>query len=97
MEVEQTALDGVLILTPKRFGDPRGFFSESWNAKRQSDVGIDIDFDSGGHHTWTAFPSTTSCAGQASALWPWLFVRRGCGYPARITDFWAMGRRRAKL
>ncbi|UTH46294.1 dTDP-4-dehydrorhamnose 3,5-epimerase family protein (plasmid) [Loktanella salsilacus] len=44
MKIEQTALEGVLILTPKRFGDPRGFFSESWNAKRQSDAGVDIDF-----------------------------------------------------
>lgn len=31
MQIEQTPLDGVLLLTPRRHGDARGFFSESWN------------------------------------------------------------------
>lgn len=44
MEIEQTQLPGVLILTPRRFGDHRGFFSESWNRQRMVDAGIDIDF-----------------------------------------------------
>ncbi|MCJ9429765.1 dTDP-4-dehydrorhamnose 3,5-epimerase [Kordiimonas marina] len=33
MEVEETAIPGVFILTPKRFGDDRGFFSETFNQK----------------------------------------------------------------
>jgi dTDP-4-dehydrorhamnose 3,5-epimerase len=33
MHVEPTALDGVLIFTPKRFGDDRGFFMESFNQR----------------------------------------------------------------
>lgn len=33
MHVEHTALDGVLIFTPKRFGDDRGFFMESFNQR----------------------------------------------------------------
>lgn len=33
MKVTQTALPEVLILEPKVFGDERGFFMESWNAK----------------------------------------------------------------
>jgi len=33
MHVETTALDGVLIFTPKRFGDDRGFFMESFNQR----------------------------------------------------------------
>lgn len=31
MIIEQTELAGVLIITPDRHGDARGFFSESWN------------------------------------------------------------------
>ena len=49
MQVEQTKLDGVVILTPARFGDDRGFFSESWNQKRMQDAGINIDFVQDNH------------------------------------------------
>ena len=44
MKVEETELDGVLELTPQRFGDERGWFSESWNRNRFSDAGIDFDW-----------------------------------------------------
>jgi dTDP-4-dehydrorhamnose 3,5-epimerase len=33
MNVIQTAIPGLLILEPKVFGDARGFFMESFNAK----------------------------------------------------------------
>ena len=33
MQIETTALPGVLILTPRRFGDDRGFFAETWNRR----------------------------------------------------------------
>ncbi|WP_412508803.1 dTDP-4-dehydrorhamnose 3,5-epimerase [Roseovarius sp. SYSU LYC5161] len=49
MEIEQTALPGVLILTPARHGDNRGFFSESWNRRRMAEAGIDIDFVQDNH------------------------------------------------
>ena len=42
MQIEQTALPGVLLLTPPRFGDHRGFFSESWNKKRLEDAGLEM-------------------------------------------------------
>lgn len=37
MVVEQTALTGVLILTPRIFGDDRGFFFESFNTRAFSE------------------------------------------------------------
>lgn len=40
MEVQRTKLEGVLLLTPRRFGDDRGFFSESWNKRTLSDAGV---------------------------------------------------------
>lgn len=49
MLVEKTALDGVLILTPPRFGDNRGFFSESWNRAQAQAAGIAIDFVQDNH------------------------------------------------
>ena len=49
MQVEETKLPGVLILTPARFGDDRGFFSESWNSKRMAEAGLDYDFVQDNH------------------------------------------------
>lgn len=49
MKIEDTTLHGVKILTPARFGDARGFFSESWNRKRMEEHGIDLDFVQDNH------------------------------------------------
>jgi len=49
MKIEETALPGVAIITPARFGDHRGFFSESWNRARMAEAGIDIDFVQDNH------------------------------------------------
>ena len=49
MKVETTALDGVVILTPRRFGDDRGWFSETWNATRMAEAGLAIDFVQDNH------------------------------------------------
>ncbi len=49
MQINQTALEGILILTPRRFGDHRGFFSESWNRKVMADHGINYDFVQDNH------------------------------------------------
>lgn len=49
MKIERTPLDGVLVLTPVRFGDSRGFFSESWSRRRMAEAGLDIDFVQDNH------------------------------------------------
>ncbi|MEL6957357.1 MAG: dTDP-4-dehydrorhamnose 3,5-epimerase [Pseudomonadota bacterium] len=49
MKIETTTLEGVLILTPARHGDARGFFSESWNRARLAEQGIDVDFVQDNH------------------------------------------------
>lgn len=49
MKVEKTKLDGVVILTPQRFGDARGFFCESWNRKRMAEAGLDYDWVQDNH------------------------------------------------
>ncbi len=49
MQIEETALPGVLILTPRRFGDDRGFFAETWNRQRMEEAGITLDFVQDNH------------------------------------------------
>jgi dTDP-4-dehydrorhamnose 3,5-epimerase len=49
MNIEKTILPGVLILTPARHGDARGFFSESWNRAKMTEAGIDVDFVQDNH------------------------------------------------
>ncbi|MEN3931045.1 dTDP-4-dehydrorhamnose 3,5-epimerase [Microvirga sp. W0021] len=44
IEIEKTALDGVIVITPRRFGDARGWFSETWNDARLREVGLDLNF-----------------------------------------------------
>jgi dTDP-4-dehydrorhamnose 3,5-epimerase len=49
MQIEETGLAGLKVLTPARFGDARGFFSESWNRRRLQEQGIDLDFVQDNH------------------------------------------------
>lgn len=49
MQIEETGLPGLKVLTPARFGDARGFFSESWNRRRMQDAGLDLDFVQDNH------------------------------------------------
>jgi dTDP-4-dehydrorhamnose 3,5-epimerase len=49
MEVFATALPEVRIVVPERFGDQRGFFSETWNARAFAAAGIDAAFVQDNH------------------------------------------------
>ena len=49
MIVEQTAIPGVLVITPKRFLDGRGFFSETWKAVSFAEAGINVSFVQDNH------------------------------------------------
>jgi dTDP-4-dehydrorhamnose 3,5-epimerase len=49
LEVISTALPDVKVLVPRRFGDDRGWFSETWNKTRLADAGIDLDFVQDSH------------------------------------------------
>ncbi len=44
MKVERLAIPDLILVTPPRFGDARGFFSEVFNASRFAAAGIDMDF-----------------------------------------------------
>ena len=49
LEIEETILSGVKVVTPRRFGDSRGFFSESWNRARMAEAGLRFDFVQDNH------------------------------------------------
>jgi dTDP-4-dehydrorhamnose 3,5-epimerase len=44
MEVIETAIPAVKRLVPRRFADARGFFAETWNARRMAEAGLDTVF-----------------------------------------------------
>ena len=48
-EIRKNELEGVLEIVPKRFGDDRGFFSETYNRKVLQDAGVDLDFVQDNH------------------------------------------------
>jgi dTDP-4-dehydrorhamnose 3,5-epimerase len=47
--VTPTALPGVLVVEPRAFGDDRGLFFESWNARAFAAAGIDATFVQDNH------------------------------------------------
>ncbi len=49
ISIEDTKLPGVLVITPKRFEDPRGFLSEVWNKDTLAQHGIHLDFVQDNH------------------------------------------------
>ena len=49
MLIEPTALPDVLILTPARLGDARGWFSETWNGPKLAALGVNLDFVQDNH------------------------------------------------
>ncbi|MEI9428620.1 dTDP-4-dehydrorhamnose 3,5-epimerase [Mesorhizobium sp. Cs1299R1N3] len=55
LEVRSLGIDGVLEIVPKRHGDARGFFIETYNAERFSQAGIDLTFVQD-NHSYSAAP-----------------------------------------
>ena len=45
MDVKKTGIEGVLVIEPKVFGDERGYFFESFNAKEfKEKTGLEVNF-----------------------------------------------------
>ena len=49
MQVENTAIADVKIITPNKFGDHRGFFSEVYSRKAWAEAGLDYEFVQDNH------------------------------------------------
>ncbi|HEX2136847.1 MAG TPA: dTDP-4-dehydrorhamnose 3,5-epimerase [Microvirga sp.] len=53
LTIEPTDIPDVKIITPKRFGDERGFFSDVYNRQRLAEAGIVVEFVQD-NHSWSA-------------------------------------------
>jgi dTDP-4-dehydrorhamnose 3,5-epimerase len=49
MKIERLEIADVLLLTPNKYGDPRGFFSETFRADAFADFGVDVTFVQDNH------------------------------------------------
>jgi len=49
MDITETRIPEVKLLRPKKFGDHRGFFSETYNRRTFADLGIEIEFVQDNH------------------------------------------------
>lgn len=49
MDIEQTGLEGLVVITPKRFGDARGFFAETYSSVKLAEHGITTAFVQDNH------------------------------------------------
>lgn len=49
MKLITTSLADVLVIEPRVFGDPRGFFLESWNQAQFAAAGLDMNFVQDNH------------------------------------------------
>jgi dTDP-4-dehydrorhamnose 3,5-epimerase len=49
MDIKETKLPGVKLLKPKRFGDHRGFFAETYNCQVYAGLGVDVEFVQDNH------------------------------------------------
>jgi dTDP-4-dehydrorhamnose 3,5-epimerase len=44
MNVKPGTMQGLVVIEPKVFGDPRGFFMESWNLRKYQEAGVGVTF-----------------------------------------------------
>jgi dTDP-4-dehydrorhamnose 3,5-epimerase len=49
MKFHATPIAGMMLIEPQVFGDDRGFFMETWHARKFKDAGIDVDFVQDNH------------------------------------------------
>jgi len=57
LSVERFAIAGPMLITPKRFGDARGFFSETYSARALAGIGLDLVFVQD-NHSLSVVPGT---------------------------------------
>jgi dTDP-4-dehydrorhamnose 3,5-epimerase len=49
LKIEPFELAGLFLMTPRRFGDARGFFAETWSRRVLAEAGITTDFVQDNH------------------------------------------------
>ena len=54
MKIQETEISSVLLITPRRFGDARGWFSETWNKAALSKAGVALPEFVQDNHSYSA-------------------------------------------
>lgn len=54
MQIQRLAIDGVLLIQPRRFGDARGWFCETWNPRALQDAGAALPDFVQDNHSYSA-------------------------------------------
>ena len=80
MRIEPTAIPEVVVITPARHGDARGFFSESWNRRTLEQAGLHLpEFVQDNHSLSTAVGTLRGLHYQAPPHAQGKLVRCGRG------------------
>lgn len=79
MQITPTSLPGLLILQPRRFADPRGWFAEVWNRQTLAAQGITLDFVQDNHSLSRASGTLRGLHYQAPPRAQAKLVRAGAG------------------
>lgn len=49
MKITKCNLSGLFLIEPRRFGDSRGYFAETWSRRALTEAGIDVNFVQDNH------------------------------------------------
>jgi dTDP-4-dehydrorhamnose 3,5-epimerase len=79
MDSATTPIAGLLVLTPRRFADDRGWFSEVWSQPKMAAVGIDLDWVQDNHSLSRAVGTIRGLHYQAPPRAQDKLVRCGAG------------------
>ena len=66
MLIAPTPIEGLLLLTPRRFGDHRGFFAETYSARLLAEHGITEQFVQDNHSYSAAVGTETAWRAPAA-------------------------------
>ena len=79
MQIEDAGLPGLLLVTPRRHGDARGWFSETFRADALRDAGVDVAWVQDNHSMSRARGTVRGLHYQAPPRAQWKLVRCGAG------------------
>ena len=79
MKIRETRLNGLLIIEPKRYGDHRGFFAETYSQRAYAGLGVDATFVQDNHSVSAAVGTVRGLHFQAPPHAQAKLVRCGRG------------------
>jgi dTDP-4-dehydrorhamnose 3,5-epimerase len=79
VQIDDTPLPGLKVLTPRRFGDARGWFTETWNRDAFAAAGIAVDWRQDNHSLSRARGTVRGLHYQAPPRAQAKLVRCGAG------------------